>query len=265
MNIIGVILASGAGSRLQPLSTEEMPKQFLHLLDEEENMLQLTENRLYQITDNQMIVTLKKYEKFTHFLNSEVLFEPQRMETGFSVLYALLNIQREIGDCYIIQSPSDHHIKNEAAFWDAIHQGLQIAKLLDRIVLLGELPTRNESDYGHFLVKNDGISVEAFIEKPANAEAYVKEGALWNTAIYIYRLSTLLQEFKQHKKDEFDLLSASIDEGLDQIAMTYNGLIPFSFEREILTRSNNLAYVKSNMGWDDIGTIERLKKARGEE
>ena len=44
--IVPVILAGGSGTRLWPLSRQSYPKQFLHLVDQQYTMLQLSLKRL---------------------------------------------------------------------------------------------------------------------------------------------------------------------------------------------------------------------------
>lgn len=265
MKIIGLTLASGAGTRLAPISSEKRPKQFLPLIDDKP-MIQITNERFEKFCDDQYTVTLKRYENYAKDIESEVLFEPKRLETGFSVLYSLLSINADLGDCYIIQTPSDHHIGNEKELERAIYRALEIAKEKQKIVMIGEQPNDVEPSYGHILKKYDGETVGKFYEKPVfeKAHFYTNMGALWNTAIYVYPLSAMMKEFVEFKWKELQSLSFSLRASFDAVAMVYDRSRAFSFEKEVLSKSENLAVVESAMNWSDIGTIDRLNEVRGE-
>ena len=58
-----VIMAGGAGNRLWPMSTEEMPKQFVDVLGCGRTLLQLTAERFSGIcpAENLWVVTSEKY------------------------------------------------------------------------------------------------------------------------------------------------------------------------------------------------------------
>lgn len=264
MKVIGLTLASGSGSRLHPISTEETPKQFLPLLIEGEMMVNLTNQRMRLHVDDQYTVTLKKYERLAASIKGEVLYEPQRMETGFSVLYSLLQIYEDHGDCIILQSPSDHFIGKQIELERGISAALIAAAEKDQIVILGEEAIEPTTDYGYIIKTDQGCD---FIEKPDEflADMLLMMGARWNTAIYVYKLSFMLDQFYHKKFDEMQAISAAIKEEFDDLAQTYNCFEPFSFEEEILQGSEDLEVIPVRMDWDDIGSIERLKKVRGED
>lgn len=262
MRISSLILASGLGSRLYPISTEEHPKQFLPLL-ESEIMVNVMNKRVKKYVDSQYTVTLKKYEKFIPFITGRVLTEPQRAGTGFSVLCGLMGIKEENDDCIVIQAPSDLHIEDQKELDRVLAEGIEKCKETNKIILIGEKPNKDESDYGYFWKENNQVY---FHEKPSLSVAarLIDKGAYWNTAIYIYRLSTMLELFRKLKTEIYHGLSMAEKEGMDDMALIYNIFNDFSFEESILMNTNKLDFVESSMGWEDIGTIKRLNKVRGE-
>ena len=54
-NVIPVILAGGSGARLWPLSSHDLPKQFLEILSEK-TLLEQTINRFLAISPKEVIV-----------------------------------------------------------------------------------------------------------------------------------------------------------------------------------------------------------------
>jgi mannose-1-phosphate guanylyltransferase len=58
-------MAGGIGSRFWPLSSNKKPKQFLNLIDDDRNMIQLTVARIKDIADSEeiFIATSENYKK----------------------------------------------------------------------------------------------------------------------------------------------------------------------------------------------------------
>ena len=118
MNVIPVILAGGAGTRLWPLSRDEKPKQF-HNLSGDGTLLEETIKRLLPLDPEQIvIVTSKKHldlsreelGKFT--VPGTVLAEPRPRNTAAALLYAALYLGKLFDDSIMISLPADHHILN---------------------------------------------------------------------------------------------------------------------------------------------------------
>lgn len=87
-----LIMAGGRGTRFWPKSTDDMPKQFLNLIDEEKTMIQLTYERLLKIIPNERIfvVTGEKYKKLVKkqldtLPERNIIIEPIR--TKYSTLH----------------------------------------------------------------------------------------------------------------------------------------------------------------------------------
>lgn len=249
MKIINLVLASGKGSRLSPISTEEKPKQFLKI----NNYLSMLDNtifRYFSLVDHVSVVTLKKYEKWISNKLPDMLFEPKRNESAYSVLFALEALERKYGDCIIIQTPSDHHIRFHQSFIYTLKEGILLAKK-GRIVAVGVEPTAADSNLGY--MKHVGLEVD-FVEKPdqETAKQLIKERYLWNTAIYIYRLSDVLNEYKYFERK---MVNQSLE-------ARYEGE-PKQFEKAIIKHTPYLKIIKGFFYWDDIGTIKKLEQFGG--
>ena len=87
-----VIMAGGIGSRLWPVSTPGMPKQFIDLLGIGKTMIQLTVDRFRPVCDlkNFWVVTSADYvgivkEQLPEIPAGHILAEPEPRNTVYSV------------------------------------------------------------------------------------------------------------------------------------------------------------------------------------
>jgi len=126
-----VILASGTGVRLWPLSTIKKPKQFHDLLGIGKTFIQLTYNRLKKIVpqENIFIVTIQDYkeivkEQLPDFEDENFIIEPRVMNTAACNLLAAMTIQQINPNAKLIISPSDHFIFDENEFVEKVNLAL---------------------------------------------------------------------------------------------------------------------------------------------
>ena len=90
-----VIMAGGIGSRLWPVSTPGMPKQFIDLLGIGKTMIQLTVDRFRPVCDlkNFWVVTSADYvgivkEQLPEIPAGHILAEPEPRNTAPCIAYA---------------------------------------------------------------------------------------------------------------------------------------------------------------------------------
>jgi len=96
--------------------------------------------------------------------------------------------------------PSDHVIGHLKAWNTALAEAVPAAQK-GLIVLFGITPDYPETGYGYIL-PGEGVGVDqvnrisSFKEKPSieNAASLIKEGALWNSGIFLYSPQELLKE-----------------------------------------------------------------------
>ena len=114
-----VIMAGGIGSRFWPMSTNEMPKQFIDVLGTGKSLLQMTVERFAGICDieNTWIVTNKNYtdivrEQLPELPSNHILCEPCRRNTAPCIAYVSWRIKSVDPKANIVVSPSDHIVTN---------------------------------------------------------------------------------------------------------------------------------------------------------
>ena len=214
-----VILAGGGGTRLWPLSTEGLPKQFLDILGCGKSLLQQTAERFEGLVppENIWVATSAEYkdmikEHLPQVPEKNILVEPCRRNTAPCICYVSWKIKKRNPRANVIITPSDHAIKDEKAFREAVKDCMEFSSETDSIVTLGIKPTHPETGYGYIKAdlsysssrKKNIFRVDAFKEKPTKeiAEEYIKQhNYLWNSGIFIWNVSTIVNAFRVYSPE----------------------------------------------------------------
>lgn len=235
MKLYNLILASGEGTRLYPLSTVDKPKQFLKLISKEMIVID-TMKRFEHLVDESVVVTL---ERFKHFFADEkvknVVTEKEKLDTAYTVLQFLKYWEGRKDKSHndiVIQSPSDHFIDEQDKFDKAIAEAIEYAKK-GRFVMIGAKAKKPVSDYGYIKSRCK------MVEKPykSKAKELIEKGYCWNTAIYVYRIQDMISYYNCYFDFEVN-----------------------SFEKAILEKMNNVKVIQGDFVWEDLGTHERLDR-----
>ena len=133
-NNYAVIMAGGIGSRIWPMSTSKMPKQFLDVLGNGETLLQQTFRRLSKVCPPSqiLVVTNTDYkdvcvDQLPEIKKENILCEPARRNTAPCIAYASFIIQNQNSNANIIVAPSDHLITNEDEFERIVVECLELS------------------------------------------------------------------------------------------------------------------------------------------
>lgn len=198
--LCALIMAGGKGTRFWPKSTEDMPKQFLNLIDEK-TMIQLTYERLLKIMPSERIfvVTGEKYkslveEQLNTLPSKNIIVEPTGRNTAPCILLSALYIKQIYKDANLAVLPSDHMIRDSEEFCKILQTADEYVEKENNngIVTIGITPDRPETGYGYIKYEksdNNVIKVERFVEKPnlETAKKYLEERKLsmecWNVHI----------------------------------------------------------------------------------
>ncbi|MGN7399008.1 mannose-1-phosphate guanylyltransferase [Cytobacillus praedii] len=264
-----IILAGGQGTRFWPLSSEDKPKQFLNLISND-SMLQETYQRFrnWLPVEKVFVVTTNKYlplvlNQLPELQESQVILEPDRRDTAPCVALTAMHFLNQMDDEVLIIAPSDQHIGNSQVFQQALKLAEKVAEQDDSIVTLGIHPTGPETGYGYIKAnkKNSFSSfayqVEEFIEKPDinKAEELISdENVFWNSGIFIWKPSTIANNFKKHQPEMWKL----INDNQTKLLEVYSLLPKVSIDYAILEKSENVFTVPVNFEWDDIGSWTSL-------
>jgi mannose-1-phosphate guanylyltransferase len=83
-----------------------------------------------------------------------------------------------------------------------------------------------------------------------------KQGALWNSGIFAWRVSTFLSELKAHTPEVARALE------LSDAGAFFAAVQPVSVDVGLLERSTNVLVLPGDFGWDDVGTWGGLLRTR---
>lgn len=278
-----VILAGGGGTRLWPLSTEGLPKQFLDILGCGKSLLQQTAERFEGLVppENIWVATSAEYkdmikEHLPQVPEKNILVEPCRRNTAPCICYVSWKIKKRNPKANVIITPSDHAIKDEKAFRDAVKDCMEFSSETDSIVTLGIKPTHPETGYGYIKAdlsysssrKKNIFRVDAFKEKPNKevAEEYIKQhNYLWNSGIFIWNVSTIVNAFRVYSPEishVFEDIYSYYDtpQEQDMINQTFPKCENISVDYAIMEKAEEIFVYPADIGWSDLGTWNSLRQ-----
>jgi mannose-1-phosphate guanylyltransferase/mannose-6-phosphate isomerase len=280
-----VILAGGSGTRFWPKSREQLPKQLLKITDQG-TMIQNTLDRMTPVIppENIWVITNEKYALETcrqlepmGFCPSRLIAEPIGRNTAAAIGYSARVLSESAPSAIMAVFPADHAITTPEDFCELLLSANTVAES-NHLVTLGIEPLAPETGYGYIkkgqALKNDAFKVDQFVEKPdqSTAEKYLKEGGYyWNSGMFMWKVSTLLDEIKTHMPNlhaQLDALATNTVEAkgrypyrmLDESGKkVFARLESISIDYGLMEKSDNTAVLPANIGWNDVGAWTALE------
>ena len=266
-----IILAGGSGERFWPLSTPEKPKQFLRVFGNE-SLIRQSVSRLrglvkpkdvFVITSKALVGVTRK--ELPEMPKANIIGEPMRRDTGAAVALGVGMASQSGEDAASTKKddtvlgffPADQIATNPAGFRKAVSAAITRAKRTDAIVTIGIKPTFPATGFGYVNPKSG-----QFVEKPnvAKAKTYLKKGYLWNAGMFIGKAETFKAAFAAHAPDLLPLVSVGGAAGIRALPKTYEPLPKISVDYAVMEKLKNVAVVKGDFGWDDVGSYGAFDK-----
>ena len=257
-----VILTGGVGSRLWPLSRKSCPKQYIKLFDGK-SLFELTVERNLKISDEIIVVgNIDNYHLSSEIVESlEVkptnIIEATPRNTAAAIAFAAFAAKE---DDILIITPSDHIIHNSESYISAIKKAIKFATE-GNIVTFGINPSNPETGYGYIeFYDNDVIS---FREKPnkETAEEFIEKGTfLWNSGMFCFKASVLLEELKNFEPEIYFTSKQAWEKSVDgKLSLEDSNKIPsLSIDYAVMERSKKIKVVPSAFEWSDLGSFEAV-------
>jgi len=283
MKITALIMAGGKGERFWPRSRVNLPKQFLSLTDDGKTMIQLTVERISPIVDLEdvYIATNKAYrelvkEQLPGLPEENILCEPIGRNTAPCIGLGAVHAASKYDDAVMIVLPSDHLIKSNEVFIETFKEACEVAIKGENLVTVGITPNYPETGYGYIkydAASKDGsaYSVDKFVEKPDldTAKEYLADGSyLWNSGMFTWKVSTILNCFKKYMPSTYDGLmkiKSAIKTADEEkvLEAEFPNLESQSVDYGIMEKAENIYILPGSFGWDDVGSwlaVGRIKK-----
>ena len=158
---------------------------------------------------------------------------------------------------------ADHLIKNKREF----QENLKTAEELSNKGYLNIVEveaTEPNTNYGYVKlgkeIETNIYELEGFKEKPdkETAEIFIEDGNyLWNTGIYVWKASTILEKFKQLQPKTHKILQ---EIGKNNSTNRYKELEKISIDYAIMEHVDpkEVRIIKAKLGWSDIGNFEAI-------
>ena len=273
MNII--LLSGGSGKRLWPLSNDIRSKQFIKIFkkpdtdtaadDRYESMAQRVYRQIKK-ADPDATVTIATSKSQVSAIHNQlgedvgISAEPCRRDTFPAIVLATAYLHDVKGipeDEAVVVCPVDPYVQED--YFAAVKQLGALAQAgTANLVLMGIQPTYPSEKYGYIIpeTKDAVAKVSTFKEKPDSitAQNYIAQGGLWNGGVFAYKISYVLERAHQliDFTDYADLFSK------------YDTLQKISFDYAVAEHEPDIAVMRFNGEWKDLGTWNTLTEAMEE-
>ena len=258
-----VLLSGGSGKRLWPLSNDIRSKQFIPIFHQSDGSLHSMAQRVCgqvrrAIPEAEITIATSKTQ--VSALRSQlgdlvgISVEPCRRDTfpAIALVSAYLHDVKGVGrDTVVAVCPVDPYVEDD--YFTAVQYLAQLAAdgAAD-LMLMGIEPSYPSEKYGYIMPqdKEDVSRVLTFREKPdeATAKRYIEQGALWNSGVFAYRLSYVLECSQA-------LLGYS---DYETLFSRYEHLEKISFDYAVVERARNVGVLRYAGMWKDLGTWNTL-------
>lgn len=266
-----MILSGGSGTRLWPVSTPDLPKQFASLIGGR-SLFERTIRRLDSLPESTAPIVIsgsghidlvRAAASRAKVAPALIMVEPAGRNTAPAAIGAAL--VSDPGEVLVIL-PSDHLIADEGGFRRAVSKAVEVASA-GRIVTFGVVPVSPETGYGYIERGADidgAFEVERFKEKPdlEEAERLYSDGRhLWNSGIFVVSAEVLLDEASRHAPEIVrgvqDALTAPKADILE-LGDSFANLEKISLDHAVMEKTTAAAVVPLEVGWDDVGSFDAL-------
>ena len=267
MNII--LLSGGSGKRLWPLSNDIRSKQFIKIFKDEngdsQSMLQRVYGQIKNVDESASITIATSKSQVSAIKNQladnvNISVEPCRRDTFPAIALSVSYLHDVLGiseDEAVVVSPVDPYVDEK--YFQAFAELISLAeKEENNLVLMGIEPTYPSEKYGYIIP--DGTAkistVSMFKEKPdaVTAEQYIKQGALWNSGVFAFKLRYVLDV--AHKLIDFKDYYELFDK--------YASLTKISFDYAVVEKEPKITVMRYIGEWKDLGTWNTLTEAMAE-
>lgn len=277
--MIPIVLSGGSGTRLWPVSRQQLPKQFCSILGKP--LQTQTLERSFKL-GRPLIVTSEELRTMTmvnlnenNMESVEVLFEPSSRNTAPAVAIVVQHLinqgkAQEVAGVF----PSDHLIKDEKAF-AAVAALAEKQAMAGKVVTLGITPSYPETGYGYIQSLPETLEtagnlkahpVKQFHEKPdlKTAQEFLASGNFsWNAGIFVFKVERMAELFANYQPEIWNKVK-NLKADLSNLKELYQELPTISIDYAIMEKlsAEELACIPAEFGWSDVGSWDAVADIR---
>ena len=278
-----VIIAGGKGTRFWPLSRAQRPKQLLKILSRK-SLIDETAERVHSLggRERTLVVTVAEQvgalrKELSVLPKNNFLAEPVGKNTAPCIGLAALEVLRRDPQGVMVVLPADHWVTDVKGFQRTLKSAIALAKRYDRLVTIGIRPDYPETGYGYIMKSGQlagyggAFQVKRFTEKPdeATAKKLMRQGSLWNSGIFVWKASLLLELLNRYQPDIGAALGrigkaaggktlANPRPSLRRtIIREYSEMPSISIDFAVLERAGaegKVVSIEADFGWSDVGS-----------
>ncbi|MDB5511486.1 MAG: cpsB [Enterovirga sp.] len=279
-----VVMCGGTGTRLWPVSRASMPKQFQTFFGDR-TLLQDTAVRVAGSGFAPAVFVAAEAHRFLvadqiealGIARGAIVLEPVGRNTAAVALVASLLVETGEPDGLVLLLPSDHLVKDAAAFRAMIAAAVPAARA-GSICLFGIAPDRPETGYGYIAIGPEAVPdpdspvrrVGRFIEKPDLAtarELLASPDNVWNSGIFLFAASTMIREAEERRPALLAAIreavaTASADAEFVRLgAAAFAAAESISLDYAIMEGSARTAVLRAEIDWSDLGAWDAIQAA----
>ena len=276
-----VILAGGGGSRLWPMSRNDMPKQFCKLISDktmfEETLARFKDypiEKIYIATTKELLRQVQ--ELVPDFPTKNIIVEPGRRDTGPAMGYAATFLGLLSPDEPIAFIPSDHYIGRNDRFINSIREAEDVIRETGKMLDISIYPTNPNTALGYTKIgakkfEKNGVEFYEFLahkEKPdfATAKQYIEDGNyLWHANYYMWTPRKFLEAYEKYAPE----LSATLKKiallmkagnNEEDIKKLYLSMEKISIDYAVTEKMDptDVLIIQGEFEWKDIGAWDTL-------
>ena len=277
-----VLLAGGSGTRLWPLSTRRLPKQFLQWGDSG-SLLQQTAGRFGALAPerNLWVVCGESHAaavaaQIPRMPEPNLLVEPMARNTLGAIALAAIHIRARDPEAVMGVFPADHFIPPEDG--DKLAADLKLAVKVARrekaLVTFGIPPTAPATGFGYlergeaFDLDGPYFEVKAFHEKPSLevARSYLQKGGYdWNSGMFLWEIGVFFDELNRAQASiatAFETLALHLsEEGFPKrVREVFAELPDLSVDYGLMEKAAKVRMLPASFRWDDVGSLSSFEK-----
>jgi mannose-1-phosphate guanylyltransferase len=211
-------------------------------------------------------------EHLPSIATTHILKEPKGRNSAPAIAWVAETIARRDPEAVMAIFSADAVILNVDALRQTLHLAYELAEQ-DHLVTIGITPTTPETGYGYIRFADEvskgfehhAYRAERFVEKPnlATAQHYLQDGHyVWNAGIFIWKVQSILAEFREHLPEVARTISAIVDaqgtpEEISVVEALWPTLQSISIDYAILEKTRNLVVIPAQLAWSDVGNWDQ--------